>query len=309
MRSVSRLTWAVGGFELRFLLVASLLAAAACLALALVLAANAPDPVCLTSNDAAASCDTAFFFQVGSLGSQLIVAMGILPLAVGGVLGIGFSAREIERGTVQLPWSLTPSRTRWLAERVLILLALIFMIVVIPALSTTVLEGQIDPAVDANATLVDFGFRGPSVVGRAIAIFAVASLIGLAIGRTLPALLLSFAAGAAIIVLLPPLALAVQPTEVIAPLGDPQVRYGVVREERLEDASGSLFTIDEVTAIVPPGTDDPTSWIEANFRQVAMGVRGERYWNVEMASFLILGALTLASFGGAAILVSRRRPY
>lgn len=309
MKSVTRLTWAVGGFELRFLLVGSLLAAAASFALALVLNPNAPDASCLTSGAAASDCDTALFFQLGSLGSQLILAMGILPIAVGGVLGSQLFAREIERRTIQFPWSLAPSRTKWLAERLLVLLALVGLIVVAPAITATVLEGSIDPQVEATETLVDFGFRGPSVVARAIAVFALAAFIGLAIGRVLPALLLSLAVGAVIALAVPFLALAIQPTEFIAPLGDPQVRYGEVREERLQDASGALFTIDEVTAQVPPDAEDATTWIEANFQQVATGVRGERYWDVEAASTAMLAAVTVAAVAASSVLVTRRRPY
>lgn len=309
MRSVTRLTWAVGGFELKFLLVGSLLVSAATLALALLLNANAPDASCATNSVGASNCDTAFFYQLGDLGSQLILTMAVLPIAVGCVLGSQLFAREIERGTVQLPWSLASSRTKWLGERILISLALVALIVLAPSVTSMILEGAINQGVDPTSTLVDFGFRGPSVVARAIAIFAVAAPIGLAIGRTLPALLVSLAVGLVIAVVVQPLALATQPTEFIAPLGDPKVRHGVVREERYLDPAGRLFTIDEVTTQVPPDAEDATTWIEANFRQVATGVRGERYWDAEAASTAMLAAVTLASLGAATLLVARRRPF
>ena len=123
------------------------------------------------------------------------------------------------------------------------------------------------------------------------------------------ALLLSVVAALVIAVAVPFLALATQPTEFIAPLGDPKVRYGLVREERYQDPAGTLFTIDEVTAKVPSDAGDPTTWIEAHFRQVATGVRGERYWNAEGASSMMLAAVTIASLGAATVLVARRRPY
>lgn len=308
MRAVIRLTWATGGFELKFLLAGSLLLAIAPLAIALLLNANAPGPSCI-ANRTTPNCDSAFFYQVGSLGSQLIIAMGVLPIAVGSVLGSQLFSREIERATVQLPWSLTSSRTRWLAERVLILLVFVVLIVIAPAITTTILEGSISPGVAATNTLVDFGFRGVSVVARAAAMFSVAALVGLSVGRALPALLLSVVAALLLAVAVPFLALATQPTEFIAPLGDPKVRYGLVREERYQDPAGTLFTIDEVTAKVPPDAGDPTTWIEANFRQVATGVRGERYWDAEGASTIMLAAVTIASLGAATVLVARRRPY
>lgn len=308
MKAVMRLTWATGGFELKFLSVGSALLTVVSLALAFILNANAPGPSCVI-NSTTPNCDTTFFFQVGSLGSQLIIAAGIVPIAVGGVLGSQVFAREIERATVQFPWSLAPSRTRWLAERTLILLAVVGLIVLAPAITTTILEGAINPGVVATNSLADFGLRGVSVIARSGAIFAVAVLIGLAVGRALPALLLSIAASLAIVVLIPSIAVAVQPTEFIAPLGDVKVRYSVVREERYQDAAGTLFTIDEVTARVPADAPDPTTWIEANFRQVATGVRGERYWDAEVVSAALLAAVTLVSLGAAAALVSRRRPY
>ena len=299
---------ATGGFELKFLIAGSLLLATTALVLAFVLNANAPGPSCL-ANSTTPACDAAFFYQVGSLGSELIIAMGVLPIAVGGVLGSQLFSREIERATVQLPWSLTSSRTRWLAERVLILLVFVGLIVLAPAITTTILEGSISPGVSATNTLVDFGFRGVSVVARAATIFSVAALVGLSVGRALPALLLSVVAALVIAVAVPFLALATQPTEFIAPLGDPKVRYGLVREERYQDPAGTLFTIDEVTAKVPSDAGDPTTWIEAHFRQVATGVRGERYWNAEGASSMMLAAVTIASLGAATVLVARRRPY
>ncbi len=307
MRAVARLTWATGGFELRFLLAGSLLLAGASFALALLLNAGAPAPSCL--GDKTSSCYSAFFYQLGSLGSQLIIAMGALPIAVGGVLGSQVFAREIERGTAQLPWSLSSSRTRWLAERVLVLLAVVGLMVVMPAITTTILEGSINPGVAATDTLVDFGFRGVSVVARSIAVFTAAALVGLIVGRALPALLLSFVAALVIVAAVPFLALSAQPTEFIAQLGDPRVRYGLVRDERFQDPTGTLFTIDAVTAKVPAGVGDATTWIEANFRQVAIGVRGERYWDAEVASTLMLAAVTMASLAAAAVLVVRRRPY
>ncbi|MBI3745698.1 MAG: hypothetical protein HY264_04095 [Chloroflexi bacterium] len=308
MRAIVRLTWATGGFELKFLLAGSLLLATASLAIAFLLNANAPGPTCI-ANRTTPSCDTAFFYQVGSLGSQLIIAMGVLPIAIGSVLGSQLFSREIERATVQLPWSLTSSRTRWLAERLLILLLFVVLIVIAPAITTTILEGSISPGVAATNTLVDFGFRGVSVVARAAAMFSVAALVGLSVGRALPALLLSLIAALLIAVAVPFLALATQPTEFIAPLGDPKVRYGLVREEQYQDPAGTLFTIDEVTAKVPPDAGDPTTWIEANFRKVATGVRGERYWDAEIASAIMLAAVTVASLGAATVLVARRRPY
>lgn len=308
MKAVARLTWATGGFELKFLFAGTLLLAAASFALAILLHANAPGPSCV-ANSTTPNCDTAFFYQMGSLGSQLIMAMGALPIAVGGVLGSQLFAREIERATAQLPWSLASSRTRWLAERVMILLVVVVLIVVVPAVTTTILEGSINPGIAATDTLVDFGFRGVSVVARAVAIFSVSALIGLTVGRALPALLLALVVALIIVVAVPFLALARQPTEFIAQLGDPRVRYGLVRDERYQDPAGTLFTIDAVTAKVPPDAGDPTTWIEENFRQVAVGVRGERYWDAEVASTLMLVAVTMASLGAAAVLVARRRPY
>jgi ABC-type transport system involved in multi-copper enzyme maturation permease subunit len=308
MKTVIRLTWATGGFELKFLLAGSLLLATASLAIAFLLNANAPGPSCM-ANSTTPNCDTAFFYQLGSLGSQLIIAMGVLPIVVGGVLGSQLFSREIERATVQLPWSLTSSRTSWLAERVVILLVLVGLIVLAPAIATTILEGSINPDVPATDTLVDFGFRGVSVVARAAAIFSIAALVGLTVGRALPSLLLSVVAALSIVIAVPFVALATQPTEFIAPLGDPKVRYGLVREERYQDPAGTLFTIDEVTARVPPDAGDPTTWIEANYRQVATGVRGVRYWDAELASTFLLAAVTIASLGAATVVVARRRPY
>lgn len=305
MTPVARLTWRVAAFELKALLVTATIITVGSWILVTLLGANAPSTPCVAAGTA---CDDALFAELGRRGGQLMVAMAFLPIAVGGILGSQLFAREIERGTAQLPWSLAASRVRWYLERVTASGFAVVLIVVIPAVASMALEGAINPGVDPARSLLDFGLRGPSVVARSLAVFVVSSVVGLAVGRVLPALILSVVVGAALVALIHPLSLAAQPTELIAPLGDPQVRYGVVRDERYQDAAGLLYPIDEVMANVPSGTGDPAGWIASNYRQVAIGVRGEHYWDAEMTSTAILTVVTALALALGALISRGRRP-
>jgi hypothetical protein len=171
-----------------------------------------------------------------------------------------------------------------------------------------VLEGAMNPDVGADRTLLDLGLRGPSLFARTITVFAIAAAIGLILGRTLPALLTAVFVGLVVSAVATWTATALQPTVLIAPLGDHQVVHGIVRGERYLDTDGRAYSIDEVTAMVPAGTPDATTWIETHFRVVAVGVPGTKYWEVEAFSCAGLALVTVAALGVGAVAANRRRP-
>lgn len=241
--------------------------------------------------------------------NQLIVLSGLIPLALGTVLGSQLFSRDIERGSMQLPWSMSPSGARWYAERLLITGGFAFLLLALLAVATMALEAAIHPDVSPMATFLDFGFRGPSVVARGLAAFVVSAVIGLTLGRPLPALLSGIVVAAAVAFASQPIALATQSSTVVSPLGRPQVAYAIVRDDLFQATDGRLLTMNEVTALVPPAVDDPYGWIADHFTEVAVGIGGERYPAVEVVAcgfLLAVGALALV---GGLVIARRRRPY
>jgi hypothetical protein len=306
MRSVARLTWRTATFELKALGAATIALSGAVVIFIALLQAASPPPTC---EDASPSCTSQAFLDLARYGGQLMVLMAILPIAIGSVLGSQVFSREIERGTAQLPWSLSPRRGLWFAERLLLTGAAAIALVIVPAALAMLLEASMSPGLDPFSSLLDFGYRGASVPLRALAAFALAATVGLALGRTLPALLTSVVLTTLVVAATTPIAISLQPTELIAPLGDREVTHAVVRDERYRDAAGAILTINEATTRVPPGTADPVSWLEENLQRVAVGVPGRRYWAVEGASAVILVVVTMSCVAAGGWIARRRRPY
>ena len=55
----------------------------------------------------------AFYDAPQWIGGLLLTPLLVVTYAVGLFLGVPIVARELERGTVRLAWSLAPSRWRW----------------------------------------------------------------------------------------------------------------------------------------------------------------------------------------------------
>lgn len=122
--------------------------------------------------------------------AQFLLAIVVAaPFAIGLILGVPVVAAEIERGTAQIAWSLSPSRVRWLAWRALPLLVVATVLLLVYAIGGEFLVrgrlGMDDPG------FLAFGERGPLVVLRGLMILALAVLIGAWSGRTLPGLLVA----------------------------------------------------------------------------------------------------------------------
>lgn len=129
---------------------------------------------------------------VGILGAVATVA----PFAAGLFLGAPLLSREIEHRTAPMAWSLSPSRPGWLAWRtipplILLLLALLILGQTSGFLLETANEGELG--------FRHYGMFGPLLAARGLAVFGVGVFVGLAIGRVLPALLLTALATVAIV--------------------------------------------------------------------------------------------------------------
>jgi hypothetical protein len=130
---------------------------------------------------------------VGMLGAAATFA----PFPVGILLGAPLVAREIEHRTAPIAWSLSVSRRRWLVGRTLPLIVLIGV--------ALLAVGQASELLLSTAEETELGFRhlgmhGPLLAARGLAVFGIGVVIGLSVGRVLPAILLTGLATAALVI-------------------------------------------------------------------------------------------------------------
>jgi hypothetical protein len=244
-------------------------------------------------------------------GRKIMAAMGLLPFAVGAVLGAPVVARELEQRTAVLAWSLTPSRSRWLLERLAPPLIVLMVVLGLPAIAANVLEHASNPSFDPSATFRDYGLRGPLVVMRGLVIFAAGALLGALVGRLLPTLILTAAFAVFVSILLPLAAVFGQSLDALS-VNDvrAQGQSSLLVDSAWRDGDGRILTEAEARKL-SPYVGDPESthqWLIDNFDDVNLVILGDRYPAVELRESLILGAASLLLVGLSVVAVQRRRP-
>ena len=174
-----------GGFILAF--------AAATVVAAGWLDAVRPPAACFAPSDAPSeACSRALEAWYAAQSNVPGLAVGIvifLSFAAGLFLGVPIVAREIERGTTRLAWSLAPSRTRWYLARMVPILVLLAILAFIAGLAAERFIAASTSETDLSNSFTAFGFRGLLIASRAVFIFAVAVAVGAIIGRSLPAII------------------------------------------------------------------------------------------------------------------------
>ena len=244
---------------------------------------------------------------LGTLSSILQGATTVAPFLVGILLGAPLASREIEKRTAPMAWSLSPSRARWLVGRT-------FPLLVAIAIALLVL-GQASEALIRATPPGELGFRqfamhGPLVAVRAIAIFGIGVVVGLLMGRVLPAILV---AGVVVIVLFIGLQLGrdmlmrAEATWVEASAGD---FSGVMIYDMAftDDATGERVTFDEASRRFPEVFGPSGTGMPPGMSQVYLTTPPELYPVFvarEIGALALVGVLV----GGLALWVLRwRRP-
>jgi hypothetical protein len=231
--------------------------------------------------------------------------LGILPYAAGLFLGGPLIAREVERGTTRLAWSISPSRLRWYLARMVPIVVAVAGLTFAAGFAADHLIAARSPGIDMTNSFDGFGTRGALVAFTAIVMAAGAIGLGAVIGRVLPTLILALILGS--------LGVAgvarvhAQYTEREAVLVDesqvgPGDRY-VNQFFRLPD--GRLVGWNELFEIDPEAMSDENG---PRYPIVALVIPGERYRAVETREAIVLGGIALMMLVGTALIVQRRRP-
>lgn len=235
-----------------------------------------------------------------------------ITYVVGLFLGVPLVAREIERGTTRLSWSLVPSRWRWYATTVIPVAAILFVFAFVGGVALDRYFAVTQPTVDAANSFIGYGARGGlGLAARAFFVFGIAVALGAIVGRSWPALLI----GAIVVtiglgagerlhqdVVLRAEAVLVSQTDGGGP------SYGrsgdLYLDQRIQLPDGTFVGWDHFS-----GDDQP--WDENGnpiYPIFDLVIPGERYRFVEARESIVLflGGLVAIGIGGLA--VTRRRP-
>jgi hypothetical protein len=311
MPTAVRLTWRMQRWEIAFLIGGSLLlaATAAFVAWQTRVTLEGLDACYAESAALSASCTSLVRWSnvLTALSPILQGATTLAPFAVGILLGAPLVSREIEKRTAPLAWSLTLSRARWLAGRTLPLLVAVAIALVLLGQASDELIRATPPG---EVGFRHFAMHGPLVAVRAIAVFGIGVVVGLLMGRVLPAILVT---GLMVIGLFVGLQLArdqlmrAEATWVEADAGD---FSGVMIYDSAftDDATGERVTFEEVYSRFPEVFGPTGSGVPRGMTQVVLTTPPELY-PVFVAREI--GALALISVmvGGLALwVIGWRRP-
>ena len=321
MATAVRLTLKLYRFEIATALLASIALVVAALVAARLLddvgvpvacfAMSGPDP---TPVPAACPALLETWSGIGRIGVRVSLLLGLLPIGVGLILGAPLMARELERGTAALPWTLSGSRRRWLLSRMTILAVVLLAALIPAALAADRLEAAWSPFVDPARSFLDDNYRGAIVVARGLATFGGALLAGLVLGRQLPALIVGFAAAAVMVsggLFVMDRWYAAAAIYRVADGGS--TAGDRTLDLRLRAPDGQILTYPEAAALQPPQPDLPPGaingdWISEHFTQVWLLVPGSRYPDAAaLQSGLMVAGGGLSALASL-VLVRRRRP-
>jgi hypothetical protein len=304
-----RLSLRLSRFELGFLGIVVALVVSASFGVAAQLDALAPPAVCFEPYEFAPpeGCEAAssgFYELQNRFGGPLLGLLVAVPLLAGAILGVTIVAREVERGTARLAWSVTTSRVRWYAVRLLPTLLVFGAIAFAAGVAADRLEGAVRPGMDMTTSFDGFGNRGVIVAGRAVFVFAIAVVVGAVMGRVLPALLVTVVIAAVGIAGGTAVHQQWLRGEAVV-LEDFDWQAGdLYVDQRFRLPDGSLVRWDHFEGGEPPYDVDGMPI----YPEVVLGIPGERYWAVQWRE---MGALLGASFvalAAAAVITNRRRP-
>jgi hypothetical protein len=313
MLVAARLTWRMQRWELLVLVGGSLLLAVfmALVAWQIGVTTDALEACYGGANGAPLPAGCRSLVDWGNLMTTLgqvlpTIAVG-LPFGVGILLGAPLVAREIEKRTAPMAWSLSTSRRRWLAGRLVpVGLVITAALLAVGAAS----EALLLAVPDARIGFGDFGFHGPLIAARGLAVLVLGALVGLLVGRVLPSILV---AGLLTIGLVTGLYVVRDQmmradaawVEVPADGGNFTMVYD---SGFTDDATGEFVTYEGAFERFPAVFGPEGSGIPVGLTQVYLTTPPERYPVFVAREIGALAVVTVVAGGTAAWVVARRRP-
>jgi hypothetical protein len=305
-----RLAWRLHRFEVVGFGVLMAFLVAAAIGVAGLLDATGYGTTCVGLEAPPPACEAIgrqFYGYQESLVPMVGGLLGFSPFLLAALMGAPLVARELERGTSRLAWSLAPSRVRWFVVRAVPALVVVFVLALAAGLALDRLTGAVELGVDSARSFSGFGSRGIVLAMRAAFVLAIGVCLGALLGRMLPALLLAavvgwigLAGGSYVHSRWLATEAVISQTETGGP-GD------LFIDQRMKAPDGRITTWDQVYAELPP-TDDGSDWPPAGYTFISYVVPAERLPFVQARECAALAAASLVFLAIAGGAVHRRRP-
>jgi hypothetical protein len=304
--TATRLTYRINRFEIRAVLLAAALSVAVSALVvswinssgyvACINVYDTPSLKCLELMDIGR-----WATRIASLSLNLVP---VFPFLAGLLLGTPVIARELDRGTARLAWSLGPSRMRWFVQRTSPMLVVAVVASFAIGFVAEWLVALFTPDVDLANSFAAFHQRGVLIATGAFLVTSVAVGLGAIVGRTIPTLLLALVLGGAGMLAIGEVDHKLLAAEAV-PLSDSGGGNDLQLDSRFQLPDGRLVTWEELMVIDPHAME---SEFGIQYPWVALGIPGTRYREVETREALIEVAIGLAFLGLGAFVVGRRRP-
>lgn len=306
-----RLVWRMQRWEIAFLIGASLV-----LALAMVLVAWQLDVsrealiACYAAEVLSESCRSTI--EWGSLLAGAIGLLGVVatatPFAVGIFLGAPLVAREIEHRTAPIAWTLSRSRRRWLAGRTLPLLVIIGIALLALGQASELMHSAVEERGELGFR--HYGMVGPLLAARGLAVFGIGVLVGLGLGRVLPAVLVTVLVS---VVLVAGLSIGrdmiMREEAEWRPMGDGAEAVQMVFDSGFQSVeTGEVITWERAYTEYPDAFNEFGEGAPPGMNSVWRVVPPERYPLYVVREIGALGLVVVAVGALAALMVRARRP-
>lgn len=307
MLTATRLTYRINRFEVRAILVATI-ASVVVSAVVIAWIRGSGFAACLQPTDGSFTVACLELQDVGRWATRIaslsLQLAGFFPLLAGLLLGAPLIARELDRGTARLAWSLGPSRRRWYLQRVLPVLVVVSLTAMTIGVVSEQLTALFAPEVELANSFIGFHGRGVLLATSALLLASIAVAVGSIVGRQIPTILLALLLGGATVLAVTEIDKRVLTGEAVRLTGEDYYTHDLVTDEgRFELPDGQLVTYDELIAI------DPTIMErEFNYPYVTFGIPRERYREIEAREALVHVVLSLGFLAVGAVVVGRRRP-
>jgi len=229
----------------------------------------------------------------------------LFPVLAGLLIGTPAIARELDRGTARLAWSLGPSRMRWFAQRVLPLLAVVLVACFAIGVIAEWIVALFAPGVDLSISFLQYHQRGVAIATAGF-VFACAAIgVGAVVGRTIPTLILALVLGGATILAVTEVSSKLLASEAVPLAESVGANNDLQLDSRFQLPDGRLVTWDELIVIDP---ESMTSELGPQYPYVALGIPGTRHREIEAREAIAEVVAGLAFLGLGAFVVGRRRP-
>lgn len=308
MLTATRLTYRINRFEIRAIAVTTILSVVVTAAiLSWMTSSGYASCVAIYTETPSIACLN--LMAVGSWANRIAgLSLNLVPLfpyLAGLLLGTPVIARELDRGTARLAWSLGPSRPRWFAQRVLPMLAITLVACFGIGVIADWIVALYNPGVDLAKSFAQFHQRGILIATSGFLVASTAIGVGAVVGRTMPTLILALVLSGASILAITEVDAKLLVSEAV-PLTEGQGGNNDLQiDSRFQLPDGRLVTWDELTVIDPEAM---TSELGPQYPWVALGIPGSRYREIEAREAIAQVVAGLAFLGLGAFVVGRRRP-